>query len=274
MFSTFTGNSRRPRNVNLSGQAGNPFNNTSWTPSTASSATKTVSNAQADREKRQADRHRLKAANQIQRAWRGHRSRQHTYDSQRRSFDNLYQTNPIDAAPERVTLAYSLLRSFFTARRVEDRQRLLQFLGDCRQVGLADSPPFHATPRQAARFSRILLDALNSALADKFVQQFPATPCWRPYTSAFVTNELGSDPQQDTLNLVDLARQFLATSHSLTSSSAGDYFGALATLCQSSTIDSNSSRILVDSFSQPLILGLEHGSFILLSRANSSEGQG
>lgn len=188
MFSTFTGNSRRPRNVNLSGQAGNPFSNTSWSPSTASNATKTVSNAQADREKRQADRHRLRAANQIQRAWRGHRSRQHTYDSQRRSFDNLYQTNPIDVASERVTLAYSLLRSFFNARRVEDRQRLLQFIGDCRQVGLADSPPFQATPKQAARFSRILLDALNSALANKFVQQFPATSPSRPSSSAVVAN--------------------------------------------------------------------------------------
>lgn len=169
MFSTFTGNSRRPRNVNLSGQAGNPFSNTSWTPSTASNATKTVSNAQADREKRQAERHRLRAANQIQRAWRGHRARQRTYDEQRRSFDNLYQNNSVDAATERVTSSYTLLRSFFTTRRLEDRQRLLQFIGDCRHVGLANSPPFRAAPHQTVQFSRIVVDAINVALAEKYV---------------------------------------------------------------------------------------------------------
>lgn len=169
MFSTFTGNSRRPRNVNLSGQAGNPFNNTSWTPSAASNATKTVSNAQADREKRQAERHRLQAANQIQRVWRGHQARRQTHDTQRQLFDSLYQDNSPYTIAERVASSYTLLRSFSTTPRLEDRRRLLQFIDDCRHVGLTESPPFRAAPRQTAQFSRIVLDALSTALAEKYV---------------------------------------------------------------------------------------------------------
>lgn len=230
MFSTFTGNSRRPRNVNLSGQAGNPFSNTSWTPSTASNATKTVSNAQADRERRQAERHRLQAANQIQRVWRGHRARQQTHDTLRRSFDILYQEGACRSIDDRLTMSYTLLRSFYAASRIEDRRRLLQFVRDCRHVGIANSPPVCATPRRRDDFVQLVLDTLNIALAK-------------------------GDAQPDILNLLDLAIQLLATSHSITPASAGDFFEALATLCQSDTIDSDSSEIIIASFSQLLTLG-------------------
>lgn len=169
MFSTFTGNSRRPRTVNLSGQAGNPFNNTSWTPSTASSATKTVSNAQADREKRQAERNRLRAANQIQRTWRGHQARQQIYEIQRDSFDGLYNVGSNEAVSERLAISFTLLLSFFTARRPEDRRRLSQFVNDCSVVGFADIPPLHASTKRTTRFFQILLEAVNTALAEKYV---------------------------------------------------------------------------------------------------------
>ncbi|KAM0525755.1 hypothetical protein ACHAPE_000466 [Trichoderma viride] len=92
MFSTFTGSSRRPRNVNLSGQTSNPFSNTTWSPSAASNATKTVSDAQADREKRQVERRRLKAASQIQKTWRGYRSRSTLKEQRRNDFDLVYKS--------------------------------------------------------------------------------------------------------------------------------------------------------------------------------------
>ncbi|KAK7742272.1 ubiquitin-protein ligase (E3) [Cytospora paraplurivora] len=91
MFPTFSGSSRRPRNVNMSGQKKmNPFAATSWTPSNASSASKTVADAQAERNKRQLERDKLKAAQSIQRIWRGHRSRRTLKDERRQALDALY----------------------------------------------------------------------------------------------------------------------------------------------------------------------------------------
>lgn len=169
MFSTFTGNSRRPRNVNLSGQAGNPFSNTSWTPSTASSATKTVSNAQADREKRHAERQRLRAANQIQRTWRGHRERQQIHEAQRESFDKLYQDGSVDSTPRGLSLSFSLLLSFFTVRRRDDRYRLLRFAQDCSAVEIINTPPFDSSQPRIALFLKMLLEALKTAIAEEYV---------------------------------------------------------------------------------------------------------
>ncbi|ODA79904.1 hypothetical protein RJ55_05501 [Drechmeria coniospora] len=103
MFSTFTGSSKRPRNVNLSGQAGNPFANTSWSPSVASNATKTVSDAQAEREKRQIERRRLKAAGKIQMVWRGHRTRTALAETRRAMFDDIYNSSS-NASPDEVPL--------------------------------------------------------------------------------------------------------------------------------------------------------------------------
>src|SRR5690242_15786045 len=91
MFPTFTGSSRKGRNVNLSGQkTTNPFTSTSWTPSAAAGASKTVAHAQAERLQRQQERERLKAAQRIQRTWRGHRSRRNLRAERREAVDLLY----------------------------------------------------------------------------------------------------------------------------------------------------------------------------------------
>lgn len=93
MFQTFSGSSRRPRQVNLSGQTPNPFAAASWNPSaSASGAQKTVAHAQLEREQRQRERERLNASKKIQRVWRGHRTRIELADSRRRYYKSNYNS--------------------------------------------------------------------------------------------------------------------------------------------------------------------------------------
>lgn len=73
MYPSFTGSSRRPRQVNLSGRRSNPF--------------AAVAEAQQERGKRQKERDRLNAARVIQRSWKGHKSRENVKAVIRREFD-------------------------------------------------------------------------------------------------------------------------------------------------------------------------------------------
>ncbi|KAL7791965.1 hypothetical protein V8C37DRAFT_402605 [Trichoderma ceciliae] len=165
MFSTFTGSSRRPRNVNLSGQASNPFSNTSWTPSTVSNATKTVSDAQADREKRQAERRRLKAALQIQKTWRGYRSRSTLREEQRNDFDLIYQSLPDGDASRRLYSSFPLLLSFFSANRAGDMQRLFLFINDCNNVSLQQLNDTSRHPSRLQKLMVVLVQALGVSVS-------------------------------------------------------------------------------------------------------------
>lgn len=91
MFQTFSGSSRRPRQVNLSGQNPNPFAASTWNSSaSASGAQKTVAHAQQEREQRQRERERLNASKKIQRVWRGHRSRTKLADARREQYKATY----------------------------------------------------------------------------------------------------------------------------------------------------------------------------------------
>jgi ubiquitin-protein ligase E3 C len=87
MFQSFTGNSRRPRQVNLSGRNPNPF--------AASSASKNaLVNAQQERFLRKLERDRLSAAKMIQRVWRGHSCRTRTRNSWRCAWDEMGDRGP------------------------------------------------------------------------------------------------------------------------------------------------------------------------------------
>ena len=169
MFGTFTGNSRRPRNVNLSGQVGNPFANTSWRPSAASNATKAVSDAQAEREKRQAERQRLKAAGKIQRTWRGHRARVGIAESRRAAFDQLYETQEASETLQRLPLAFNLLLSFFDRKRNDDLRRVYLFVSDAETVDLDKIAPVQAHPSRMHRLTKILLEASCQLGGEKYV---------------------------------------------------------------------------------------------------------
>lgn len=140
MFSNFTGQSKRPRNVNLSGQRNNPWATpgSAWGSSTG--ASKTVAQAQAEREKRQRERDELSATKKLQRVWRGHRDRRFAKDEHRRQWDQLYHNmesvdvpmgdGDVAADPERVREALPLLLSLFDPSLHQDQRRLDQFLQD------------------------------------------------------------------------------------------------------------------------------------------------
>lgn len=169
MFSTFTGNSRRPRNVNLSGHVSNPFTNSSWTPANVSNATKTVSDAQAEREKRQAERQRLKAAGNIQRAWRGHRARRSLNEARRTAYDELYRSEESSHVDRRLPLAFNLLLSFFQPQRTDDVQRLLFFVRDSDSVDLAHIAPTGAHLSRIRRLVDILVKGLDKLASERSV---------------------------------------------------------------------------------------------------------
>jgi len=153
MFPTFTGSSKRRAVVNLSGQNTNPFSN-AWSPATSSGPSRTVADAQAERRLRQQDRERLKAAQDLQRVWRGHRIRRNLRDSRREIFDTLYapaagaSSEPIQRIPK----AFPLLLSFFEVRRDGDLARLVRFSHDLEQEAFV---PLLSGQLAAARLGRL-----------------------------------------------------------------------------------------------------------------------
>ncbi|PTB68969.1 hypothetical protein BBK36DRAFT_1111937 [Trichoderma citrinoviride] len=226
MFSTFTGNSRRPRNVNLSGQASNPFSNTSWSPSAVSNATKTVSDAQAEREKRQAERRRLKAASQIQRTWRGYRSRAILRDQHRRDFDLVYGSRPDLDASQRLSTSFPLLLSFFSPHRVDDLQRLLLFVNDCNNTSLQQLFDASRHPSRLRKLMKVLVKSLGVLVSR-------------------------DDTAVETGNLLALINRLAATSPSAILESIDEYYTGLAKLCQSKH-GPEWVQVLLESLAAPL----------------------
>lgn len=162
MFPTFTGNSRRPRNVNLSGQNLNPFAATSWTPSAGSGASKTVSNAQAERAQRQQDRDRLKAAGKIQKTWRGHRARMRLRDSRREALDALYAPTSDLGTYQRLSTALPLLLTTLQPNHADDWQRLLRLCRELSTTRLECLASDRLPPSRLAHFVKILVEALEA----------------------------------------------------------------------------------------------------------------
>ncbi|OTB01915.1 hypothetical protein M426DRAFT_63280 [Hypoxylon sp. CI-4A] len=161
MFSTFTGSSRRPRNVNLSGQRNNnPWGGPSWSPSN-SGASKTVAQAQAEREKRQKERDELNAAKKIQRVWRGHKDRQSFKQTCRQQFDALYSPATELDSTTRVTRAIPLLLFLFNRLRQEDQQRLDYFAQDLISLGSAPSSLRLFSLNSWDRLAQLIVHALE-----------------------------------------------------------------------------------------------------------------
>lgn len=161
MFPTFTGTSRRPRNVNLSGQrTTNPWGTSSWSPS-ASGASKTVAQAQAEREKRQRERDELNAAKRLQRVWRRHREIQSFKHICREDFDALYSQPNTSCHSTRIANALPLLVVLFDPARTEDQQRLDLFIGNLTILGSNSSNFDVVTPESWDRLARLLVEALE-----------------------------------------------------------------------------------------------------------------
>lgn len=162
MFPTFTGSSRKTRNVNLSGQkAINPFTSTSWAPSAAAGASKTVAHAQAERAQRQQERDRLKAAQRIQRTWRGHRSRRNLRTSRRHVIDQLLgEGGPLDAE-RRTVEATPLVLNVYQASNSGDQHRLCLLAHDLLQTKFACFESGAVALPRLGKLARIVVAALD-----------------------------------------------------------------------------------------------------------------
>lgn len=126
MFTTFTGNTRRPRQVNLGGRKTNPFGTAGGAGSQAA-----LDRAQQERAQRQRERDILNAAKRIQRAWRGHACRQELADELRRAWDLVEASTdappvvPYSSEAEALSQLQRLLR-FASSRREDDMKRVRQ----------------------------------------------------------------------------------------------------------------------------------------------------
>ncbi|KAJ6442069.1 IQ and HECT domain-containing protein [Purpureocillium lavendulum] len=239
MFSTFTGNSRRPRNVNLSGQAGNPFANTSWSPAAVSSASKTVSDAQAEREKRQLERQRLKAAGRIQRVWRGHRSRHASADRWRAIFDDLYgSSSPIEPL-QRIAVAFKLLIAFYSPRRVDDIQRVCLYCSDAQHAALDQIAPLDAHASRFQQLVAVLISTLYRLSPSARYVRITGTKRCRSSSSSSPRvgwkRLLTSDPSDASTQVEPLLRLIIRIASQLPETlpkSIDQLYNALAQLCR------------------------------------------
>lgn len=163
MFTSFTGNTRRPRQVNLGGRKTNPFG----TPAAGGGSQAALDRAQQERAQRQRERDTLNAAKRIQRVWRGHSSRQAVADQLRRAWDasesatGALQTVAYDSADEALASLQRLLR--FASTRDGDDLRRVQHYGSrqmetARKLRLTSSGPW---PCAYLRLQRLLLVSLE-----------------------------------------------------------------------------------------------------------------
>ncbi|KAI0858735.1 hypothetical protein F4860DRAFT_289615 [Xylaria cubensis] len=156
MFPTFSGSSRRPRHVDLSGQRNtNPWASSSWSP-VQSGASKTVAQAQAERERRQRERDELAATKRLQKVWRGHRDRQQLRDLRRQEYDALYQ-HPLvpQTVRERIKQAFPLLRAVLVPSRPDDQHRLDLFISDLLSISPALSSSIDLTLLSPVAWDRL-----------------------------------------------------------------------------------------------------------------------
>ncbi|MBE3042211.1 hypothetical protein IMZ48_06455, partial [Candidatus Bathyarchaeota archaeon] len=178
-FTTFTGSSRRPRNVNLSGQPSNPnpfAASSSW--SRPGDPSRTVAQAQADRQQRQRERERLQSAKTIQRVYRGSLARANTRELHRARFDDAYTTSPMTGvqadAAERLHRTLPHLLSAFRLANRQDVDRLSLLCEDLEVAGLA---ALHAqSSSRKIQFLDDLLDVLDRTLHTDSLPEAPLLP--------------------------------------------------------------------------------------------------
>ena len=135
MFPSFTGNSRRPRQVNLSGRNNNPFaspQNLSLSPQNA------VVQAQQERLARQQERERQNGAKLLQRVWRGYASRGELRRQYRIEWDKQEHINLLkeryDLDVRKVSYGYTSKEEAFSQLRLLVRFASPVDTGDARRV--------------------------------------------------------------------------------------------------------------------------------------------
>lgn len=162
MFPTFSGSSRKPRNVNLSGQKNlNPFAATPWATGGPSGPSKTIADAQAERRQRQQARDRKDAAHRIQRVWRGHKARQALGELRRETFDQLYSPASGQVPELRLLGGLPLILAVFRASRSDDLDRLDLVVNDLLATSLSPFSSKNVHPTRLHKLAEVLLAALE-----------------------------------------------------------------------------------------------------------------
>ncbi|QIW99316.1 hypothetical protein AMS68_004834 [Peltaster fructicola] len=160
MYQTFTGTSRRPRQVNLSGRSGNPF-----AAAGLGGPKSAIDSAKEDRLRRQQERDRVQASKHIQRAWRGHSSRRKTFSLWRSVWDDTEKAASEGGSYESPGTSLSqldrLLLFFSPSKDAQDAQRLRWY--GMRQANTADKFPCDGEEwsRAYSRLVRACLKALR-----------------------------------------------------------------------------------------------------------------
>ncbi|KAF2116398.1 hypothetical protein BDV96DRAFT_573992 [Lophiotrema nucula] len=170
MFQTFSGSGRRPRQVNLSGRKTHAFGSTGSGAGTQAA----LDRAQQERVQRQRERDTLKAANTIQRVWRGHSSRQDVSNLLRQEWDAVEAASrtqtrsetapPYQAEDEALTQLQRLLR-FVRTRNTDDVNRIRHYgLRQIETVGMLSITTTGPWPLAYLRLQRIASTVLERAV--------------------------------------------------------------------------------------------------------------
>jgi ubiquitin-protein ligase E3 C len=163
MFPNFTGNTRRPRNVNLGGRKTNPFGSVG----TNAGSQAAVDRAQQDRAQRQRERDVLNAAKNIQRTWRGYTGRQKVSGGLRNAWDAVEESTAASPASayrseqEALAQLQRLLR-FASSRNQEDLKRIHHYGARRKQMAKTSSVPLSGPWSSAyLRLEHLLLAILQ-----------------------------------------------------------------------------------------------------------------
>ena len=128
MHQNFTGSSRKPRRVDLSGRPGNPFASLNSSSIGSAGPQAAIASAQQERLARQQQRERLQATNRIQRVWRGHSARRKSFKEWRKVWDKVEgkatQGDSGYQSEEDSLRQLQRLLLFFSPRDESDRKRL------------------------------------------------------------------------------------------------------------------------------------------------------
>ncbi|KAF2744173.1 hypothetical protein M011DRAFT_470833 [Sporormia fimetaria CBS 119925] len=158
MFTSFTGNTRRPRQVNLSGRKTHAFGSTG----TGAGSQAAIDRAQQERAQRQRERDILKGAQVIQRIYRGYAARRRIAEVLRKEWDaaeedsgtgQLHEiSTPYTSAEESLAQLGKLVR--FANIRTDDDQRRIRHYG-LRQMNTHASHPISLVGPWVSRYLRL-----------------------------------------------------------------------------------------------------------------------
>lgn len=165
MYQSFTGSSRRPRQVNLSGRNPNPF--AAASSPACQGPQQAIQTAHQDRQHRQQQRLELSAAKSLQKTWRGYSGRKRARDAWRVQWDAVEAPcTPTTSypTPDESLSRLRLLLLFFTPRQTADIDRLLRY--GTRQRASVPAPNAvldRPWPMAYMQLERACLNALDSA---------------------------------------------------------------------------------------------------------------